>query len=197
MARNIKNTSTKTGSLLLLIKSLNISGQSGLFIKYTINSHLDKLAKVLTKYIYLVQTSINFADLKTKLKGIEENVALAESNGFQHQCSNLSVACKLIQTLGIENDEVQKDELRQNLNSAEAYLNNKCAEWLKIEHENLKQKINVLETLHLQVPTVLDQQSGHPLTEFSQILFQSVQLEVRLAYTKVSDQIRQIQKTCA
>ena len=37
----------KNLNLLLLIKSLNISVQSVLFIKYTINSHPDKLAKVL------------------------------------------------------------------------------------------------------------------------------------------------------
>lgn len=143
-------------------------------------------------YLYLVETSINFAELQTKLKGIEESVTLAESSGFQYQCDNLSASRALTGTLGIENDEVQKDELRQNLNSAEAHLKHKCAEWVKTWHENLRQKINELETLHLQVPTVLDATVAPP-TEFSQILFQSVQPAVKSAYTKISDQIRKFQ----
>ena len=146
-----------------------------------------------TEYLYLVETSINFANLTTKLEGIEDSVTLAESNGFTYQCNNLSSARTLVGTLGIENDEGQKDELRQNLNSAEVHLKHKCAEWLKTGHENLRQKINVLESLHLQVPPVLEQNTGHPLTEFSQILFQSVQSEVKRAYTKISDRIRKIQ----
>ncbi len=146
-----------------------------------------------TEYLYLVETSINFADLKTKLEGIEDSVTLAASKGFTYQCNNLSSARTLVGTLGIENDEGQKDELRQNLNSTEVHLKNKCAEWLKTGHENLRQKINVLETLHLQVPPVLDQQTGHPVTEFSQILFQSVQSEVKRAYTKISDRIGKMQ----
>ena len=146
-----------------------------------------------TKYLYQVETSINFADLKTKLEGIEESVTLAESKNFQYHCNDLSSARVLIGTLGIENDEVLKDKLRQNLNSAEGHLKNKCAEWLKTWHGNLKQKINESETLHLQVPPVLEQQKGRPLTEFSQILFQSVQPEVKSAYTEISDEIRKIQ----
>ena len=146
-----------------------------------------------TKYLYLVETSINFADLTTKLDGIEDSVTLAESNGFTYQCNNLSSARTLVGTLGIENDEGQKDELRQNLNLAEVHLKNKCAEWLKTGHENLRQKINVLEPLHLQIPPVLDQNTGHPVTDFSQILFQSVQSEVKRAYTKISERIRKIQ----
>ena len=144
-------------------------------------------------YLYLMETSINFADLKIKLGKIEKNVALAQSNGFEHQCADLNSAQMLVGTLGIEHDEVQKDKLHQNLNSAEARLKNKCAEWVKSGYEDLKQKINILETLHLQVPTVLDQQTGHPLTKFSQILFQSVQPKVKSAYTKISDEIRKIQ----
>ena len=144
-------------------------------------------------YFYLVETSINFAELETKLKGIEEGVTLAEKNGFQYHCNDLSSARVLTGTLGIENNEVQKDQLRQNLNSAEVHLNNKCEEWLNIEDENLGQKIHLLETLHLQIPAVLDEQSGHPTTEFSTILFRSVQSEVKSAYTKISNRIQKIQ----
>ena len=152
-----------------------------------------QLVETDSDYLYLMETSINFADLKIKLGKIEKNVALAQSNGFEHQCADLNSAQMLVGTLGIEHDEVQKDKLHQNLNSAEARLKNKCAEWVKSGYEDLKQKINILETLHLQVPIVLDQQTGHPLTKFSQILFQSVQPKVKSAYTKISDRIRKIQ----
>ena len=60
-------------------------------------------------YLYLVETSINFPDLKIKLEEIEESITLAESNGFTYQCDNLYSARMLTGTLGIENDEVQKD----------------------------------------------------------------------------------------
>ena len=144
------------------------------------------------EYIYLVETSINFADLKTKLDGIEAIVTFAKANGFQYECNDLSAAHVLTGTLGIEDDEMQKDKLRQNLNSAETHLNNKCAEWLKTEHEKLRQKIHDLATLHLQVPPVLEQQTGLPI-EFSRILFRDVQSKVKSAYTKISDRIRKIQ----
>ena len=144
-------------------------------------------------YFYLVEPSINFAELETKLKGIEEGATLAEKNGFQYHCNDLSSARVLTGTLGIENNEVKKDQLRQNLNSAEVHLKNKCEEWLNIENENLGQKIHLLEILHLQVPAVLDEQSGHPTTEFSTILFRSVQSEVKSAYTKIFNRIQKIQ----
>jgi hypothetical protein len=153
----------------------------------------DRKTEAGTQFLYLVETFINFAELEVKLKGLEENVALAKSNGFEYQCDHLSSAQTLAVTLGIENHEVRKDELRQNLNSAEEHLKHKCAEWVKTGHSHLKQQIHELETLHLQVPTVLDQQTGHPVTEFSQILFQSIQPEVKSVYTKISDEIRNIQ----
>ena len=152
------------------------------------------------EYLYLVETSINFTDLKNKLKGIEDDVTIAEANGFVYQCSDLTSARVLIDTLGIEDNEVQKDELRQHLNSVETHLYNQCAEWLKTELDDLRQKINALETLHLQVPSVLEQQTGHPTTEFSTILFHSIQPKVKSAYTNISDEIQkyqeQINETC-
>ena len=160
----------------------------------------DSCEKAGITYLYLVETSINFSELQAKLEDISENVNLVKSRGFQYQCDNLSSAEALAVTLGIENDEVQKDTLRQELNLAETNVKNKCAEWIKTKRNNLMQKINELETLRLEVPRTLEQTTAHPLTEFSQILFQSVQLQVRDAYRKVSYQIRQeqteVQSTC-
>ena len=144
-------------------------------------------------YLYLVETSIDFAELQTKLENLMETVDLAESKGFQYQCDNISSAHRLAAILGIENDEVQKDTLRQELNSAETNLKNKCAEWVLKGQRNLKQKIHELETLCCEVPSILKQTTGHPLTEFSRILFQSIQPEVETAYTKVNKHIEQIQ----
>ncbi len=145
------------------------------------------------EYVYLVERFINFNDLKSKLEDLEAIVDLAKSNGFTYQCENLSSAQALARKSGIENDEVQKDALRQHLNSAENTLKGKRAEWVKIEYDKLKLKINHLETLRLEVPPLLEQMSGYPLTEFSEILFFSVQPKVKSAYTKISDQIRKIQ----
>ena len=156
-----------------------------------------------TEYLYLVEKFINFAELETKLNDLEQSVKLAEAKGFEYHCSALSSAQMLAGTLGIQDNEVQKDELRQHLNSAEARLKHQCSEWLTTEHNSLGKKIHALETLlqvHVKVPLVLDQATGHPLTEFSQILFQSVQPDIKSAYTKIAQEIRgiqaKIQETC-
>jgi len=160
----------------------------------------DSSKKAGVTYHYLVETSINFSELQTKLGEIRENVNLANTNGLQYQCAHLSAAERLDATPGIENDEVQKDTLRQKIKLAETNLKNKCAEWVTKRHQNLMRKNNELETLIREMPRVLEQTTGHPLTDFSQILFQSVQVQVRDAYRKVSDQIRreqtEVQGTC-
>ena len=148
------------------------------------------------EYLYLVEQFLDFTELKAKLQGLEEDIALAESKDFAYECDNLSSAKVLVATPGIEDDEVLKDTLRQKLNSAEAQLKHQRDEWLMTEYDQLKQKIQRLETLdkvHIRVPSVLDQATGHPLTDFSPILFQSVRLKVRSAYTKISDEIQKIQ----
>lgn len=144
-------------------------------------------------YLYLVETSINFDELRTKLANLEETVTLAKSRNFQYQCENLSSAHRLAATLGIENDEVLKDTLRQELNSAETNLKSKCAEWVVKGQNDLKQKIHELEALRCEVPSILKHATGHPLTEFSRILFQSIQPEVETAYTKVNEHIQKMQ----
>ena len=146
-----------------------------------------------TSYLYLVETSIDFAGLKAKLEHLERIVALAKENSFTFKCENLSAAQALVHTIGIKNKEVQKDALRQELNSAETNLNNHCAEWVGTEFNSLKRKVNELETLQPEVPHVLNLTTGHPLTEFSQILFQNIQPEVKSAYAKISQEIRGIQ----
>ena len=146
-----------------------------------------------TEHLYLVETFINLAEQKEKLESLENSVDLAKSNGFTFQCKDLASAQALTHTIGIENDEVMKDELRQKLNSAEEHLKNKCAEWVKTEHGSLNKKVHELETLHLQVPKILDQQTGHPVTDFSQILFHNIQPEVKSDYTDISNEIRNIQ----
>ena len=147
-----------------------------------------------TLYLYLVETFINFAEQKAKLEHLEQTIALAEANGFTFECENLSAAQTLAHTIGMENDEVQKDTLRQKLNSAETNLKNHCAEWVKTEHDNLERKVHQVGTLQREVPRVLEQTTRHPTTEFSTILFQrSVQPEVKSAYTMLSENIRKMQ----
>ncbi|MDE0397486.1 MAG: hypothetical protein OXL96_06775 [Candidatus Poribacteria bacterium] len=144
-------------------------------------------------YLYLVETSINFAELQAKLANLEEIVALANSKGFQYQCDNLSTAQGLVVTLGIQNDEVMKDTLRQELNSADTNLKNECAKWIGKGQNDLKQKIHELGTLRCEVPAILKQPTGHPLTEFSHILFQSIRPDVETAYTKINEHIQKMQ----
>ena len=48
-----------------------------------------------TSYLYLVETSIDFAGLKAKLEHLERIVALAKENSFTFKCENLSAAHSL------------------------------------------------------------------------------------------------------
>ena len=145
-------------------------------------------------YLYLVETFINFAEQEAKLEDLEQIVTLARENGFTFECENLSAAQTLAGTIGIEDDEVQKDTLRQALNSAETHLKDKCAEWIKTEYEKLHRKINEVEPLRLEVPPVLKETTGFPVTEFSPILFQrGIQPEVKSDYTKLSENISKLQ----
>ena len=146
-----------------------------------------------TTHLYLVETFINFAEQKSKLAHLEQIVSLAKENDFTFKCENLAAAQALATTSGIENNEVQKDVLRQKLNSVEKNLNNYCAEWVGTKFNSLKGKINELETLQPKVPHVLNLTTAHPLTEFSQILFQDIQPKMKSAYAKISQEIRGIQ----
>ena len=154
-----------------------------------------------TPYLYLVETFINFAEQKARLEHLEQVVASAKANGFTFEDENLSAAQALVYSIGIENDEVQKDALRQKLNSAEKNLNNYCEEWVGTKFNSLKGKVNELETLQPEVPHVLNLTTGHPLTEFSQILFQNIQPKVKSAYAEISQDTRGIQarvrETCS
>ena len=178
-AQNLGYLEDEIGALIEIIKARGM---------------VDTRKMVGTEHLYLVENSINFAELKTKFKGLETDAELAESKGFQYRCDSLSSARVLTSTLGIEDDEVQKDTLRQKLNSAETHLKNSCAEWVITEQSHLERKIHELETLHLEVPRDLEPRSNYPLTQFSQILFQSIQGKVRLAYTRLSDNIRELQR---
>ena len=154
-----------------------------------------------TPYLYLVETSIDFAGLKANLEDLEQIVALAKENDFTFKCESLSEAQTLVHTTGIEDNEVQKDALQLWLNSAKKDVEYKCAEWVKTEYDSLKRKINEVEILRREVPRVLEQATDHPITEFSTILFQrGVQPKVKSAYTQLSENIRkiqvEIQETC-
>ena len=145
------------------------------------------------EYFYLIDMSINFSELETKLSDIENVIKLAESKGFDYQYEGLSSARSLIQTIGIENDEVQKDELQQKLNSTENHLEQYCREMIRTEQKLLEQQIKELENICLPVPKVLEQQTENPPVDFSQILFDDIQTQVKHAYTGLSNQIRRIQ----
>lgn len=145
------------------------------------------------EYLCLVDVSINFSELESKLSDIENVIKLAESKGFDYQYEVLSSARALIQTVGIENDEVQKDELRQKLGSAERHVERYCLEIVGTEQNLLEQQISELETLRLSVPTVLEQQTDYPPVDFCQILFDDIQNRVKRAYVSLSNEIGKIQ----
>ncbi len=145
------------------------------------------------EHLYIADVSINFSELEAKLSNIEDVIKLAESKGFDYQYDVLTSVRNLIQTGGIENDEVQKEELRQKLNSTERNFEQYCRNMIITEQNCLEQQITELETLRLPVPKVLGQQTDYPPVDFSQILFDDIQNHVKRAYVSLSDEITKIQ----
>lgn len=145
------------------------------------------------EYLYLMDVSISFSELETKLHDIEKVVKLVESEGFVYQCDALSSARALIQTIGIETNEIEKDELKQKLSLAEDRLEQNCREMINTEQSLLEQQIKDLEELHLPVPRVLEQQTSAPPVDFGPILFDDIQNRVKGAYIDLSNKIRGIQ----
>lgn len=145
------------------------------------------------EHLYIADVSINFSELEAKLSNIEDVIKLAESKGFDYQYEVLTSVRDLIQTAGIENDDVQKEELRQKLNSTEKNFEQYCRNMIITEQNCLEQQITELETLRLPVPKVLEQQTDYPPVDFSQILFDDIQNHVKRAYVSLSDEITKIQ----
>ncbi len=175
-----------------------------------LNDEIEELIKVLEArglvdrkqqqgidYLYCVETEISFAELQSKLKRLEALEALAKSKGFTPESdgdNSLSSVQADFQVVGIESDEVRKDSLRQKLNSIEDAFKTQCAGWIGTAADQLKRKATEGETLRLEPPRVLKQETGHPATEFSVLLFQDVRNEIRKAYAFIPQEIAKIQK---
>ena len=142
-------------------------------------------------YLYLVETEINFAELKSKFERLEALESLASSKGFTFQeptdASFSSVGADF-QTIGVEFNEVLKDALRQKLRAIEERFNVQCASWLEAERRRLEAKRHEVGPLRLDPPSGLDE-ANVPLTEFSTVLFQNIRSEVKKAYTNLDREV--------
>ena len=115
------------------------------------------------------------------------------SHRKQEENNSLSSVRADFQVIGIESDEVRKDSLRQKLNSIEEAFTTQYAGWLDTEKQRADQKRHEIEPLRLDIPKVLDETTGHPLTEFSTLLFNNIRSEVKKAYTTISEQVSALQ----
>lgn len=174
-----------------------------------LNDEIEELIKVLTArglvdqksqrgidYLYRVDTEINFVQLQRKFEQLEALEALAKSKGFTSETeedNSLSSVRADFQVIGIEFDEVRKDTLRQELNSIEDAFTKQCAGWLNTERQRTDQKRHEIEPLRLDIPKVLEETTGHPLTEFSTLLFNDIRSGVKKAYAAISDQVSALQ----
>ena len=148
-------------------------------------------------YLYLVETEINFAELQRKFERLEQLGTLAKSKGFTPEREgekSLSSVHIDFQAIGIESDEIRKDSLRQKLNSIEDAFTTQCVGWLNTEKQRADQKRHEIEPLRLDIPKVLDETTGHPLTEFSTLLFNDIRSEVKKTYMSISDQVSNLRR---
>ena len=174
-----------------------------------LNDEIEELIKVLTArglvdqklhqgidFLYRVETEINFAELQSKFKRLEKLTSLAKLKGFtpkwEEGCS-LDEVHRDFQKTGLECDEVLKDSLRQKLRQIENGFNVQCTTWLNTEKERVNQKRYEIEPLRLDTPRVLDETTGHSLTEFSTILFNDIRSGVKKAYTAIADRVSVLQ----
>ena len=170
-----------------------------------LNDEIEELVKVLTArelvdqkseqgidFLFRVETEINLEDLQRKFDRLASLVDLAKSEGFTFEPKDekeLSSADVDLATIGIEFDEVRKDSVRRRLKSLEESITTQCAGWLNAEMRRTDQKRPEIDSLRPDIPRVLDETTGHPLTEFSTLLFQEIRLDVRKAYVSVSENI--------
>ena len=147
-------------------------------------------------YICLLDIEISLTELEEKLQTLEERDQLAKSNKFipewEQDSSPVNIR-KSMQTPGIETNEILKDSIRQILRKAEESFKLQCAKWLDIERQNLDRKRQETAVSNIDIPKVLEQPTGYPTTEFSVLLFQDIQGDVKKAYKSVSQNVITIQ----
>lgn len=161
---------------------------------------VDQKSQLGINYLYRVDTEINFVQLQHKFEQLEALDTLARSKGLTSETggdNSLSSVQTDFQVIGIESDEVRKDLLRQKLNSIEANFKIQCGRWLNNEKQRVDRKRYEIEPLCLDIPNVLDETTGHPLTEFSTLLFNDIRNEVKREYTAISDQVSALQNEVA
>ena len=147
-------------------------------------------------YLYRVETEINFTELQSKFERLKKLEELAKSKGFtleKEEDNSLSSVRSDFQAIGIESDEIRKDSLRQKLNSIGDAFTTHCTGWLNTEKQRADQKRHKIGSLHLDIPKVLNETTGHPLTEFSTLLFNDIRRGIKKEYTAISDRVFALQ----
>ncbi len=204
-------------------ESIDVDGNSVNAVKYHevfqqeeslgyLNTEIEELIKLLTTrglvdkrqyrgmdYLYRVETEINLAELQRRFNRLKDLEALAKSKDFDftlkidgdHSFESVQADFR-INDIGA--NEVRKDSLRQKLNSIENAFKTQCTEWLMKAQEELSRKAREIEILRLDPPNVLKQETGHPATEFSVLLFQDIRNEIRKAYSAIPQEIDKVKK---
>ena len=148
-------------------------------------------------YLYRVETEINFAELQSKFDRLKALETRARSRGFDPEGDgdySLTSAQADFQIIGIASNEVRKDALRQKLNSIEDAFKTQCAMWLKTAADQLNQRAAEAETLRLEPPRGLEQETDHPTTEFSVLLFQDIRKDIRKTYNAIPQEIDKVKQ---
>ena len=148
-------------------------------------------------YLYRVETEINLTELQRKFDRLEALETLATQKGFALESdgdNSLASVQADFQIIGIASNEIRKDALRQKLNSIEDAFKTQCAGWLKTAIDQLNRKAAEVGTLGLDPPNVLKQETEHPTTEFSVLLFQDIRNEIRKAYNAIPREMDKVKR---
>ena len=144
------------------------------------------------QHLYRIKSGRPFSYLEDRFKNLEKVLSLADSKGFKSQSVDLSSIYALVQFPGIEDDEVRKDKLEQDLDAAENHLESQCKEWLADEKTAFQKKIDILDEIRRHIPQIQEPPTGQRIADFSPILFQRIRPDVLSVCTKLSWEIQQV-----
>lgn len=153
---------------------------------------VDEEEKKGVKYLFLVKLDISIVELESKREQLEQLDQLARSKGFTprwNEGESPKELADLFQKKDFQKDELLKDATLQRLINAEKEFKNQCAEWLKRELDKVRQKEYEISALKVEIPSLIEQTTGHPTTEFSPLLFQDIRNDIQKQYRALEKKI--------
>ncbi len=147
-------------------------------------------------YLYLQNTEISLTELMRGVEELEVLDAKARELDFVPEWQSTHRPGNLRQRLDdpdIQYDEIAKDHLRRDIHEAKQDLQSSATQWLTKGFDSLRTHESSTGVLTMEVPKILEQATGHPITDFSGLLFTDIRRQVLSQYHKFNEQVSKLQ----